>query len=194
MLLRAKLMAMVGVGIAVMVLGFWLYYKNSQKRLSEAAAQNAQQQIQIQQQQAIQKQMQQDITKGAELRQTVTRQMVQTQRSVDDMRAKFVPRQDSSTGQPVTLGARAVEKTDTVERAVNRGTFDQLRCFELTTGSALTDDEKSGKVSNSLCPELLVFKLPSSYAQLNTSGKVNNEKSIPPQVATSKSGAAAAAK
>ena len=48
MLLRAKLMAMVGVGIAVMVLGFWLYYKNSQKRLSEAAAQNAQQQIQIQ--------------------------------------------------------------------------------------------------------------------------------------------------
>lgn len=192
MLLRAKLMAMVGVGIAVMVLGFWLYYKNTQKRLSEAAAQNAQQQIQIQQQQAIQEQMQKDIAKGAALRQNVTRQMAQTQRSVDDMRAKFVPRQDPITGQTVTLGVRAVEKTDTVERAVNRGTFDQLRCFELTTGSPLSDDEKSGRVTNSLCPELLVFKLPSNHAQLNTSGKVNNEKSIPPQVAASMPGAAAA--
>ena len=53
MLLRAKLMMIVGVAVATMMLGFWLYYKNTQKRLQEAAAENARQAIQIQEQKAI---------------------------------------------------------------------------------------------------------------------------------------------
>jgi hypothetical protein len=39
--------------------------------------------------------------------------------------------------------------------AVNHGTSDQLRCFELVTGSQLTEEEKNGKKKNSICPELL---------------------------------------
>ena len=155
MLLKAKLMMVVGVAMATMILGFWLYYRSTQKRLQEAAAENARQAIQIQEQKAIQEQMEKDIKKGNELRQEVNKAMQQTQRSIDDMRAKFTPRTDPATGQTVTLGQKAVEKTDTVERAVNRGTFDQLRCFELLTGSPLTEEERNGTKTNSLCPELL---------------------------------------
>jgi type II secretory pathway pseudopilin PulG len=165
MLLRAKLMMIVGVAVATMMLGFWLYYKNTQKRLQEAAAENARQAIQIQEQKAIQEQMEKDIKKGNELRQEVNKAMQQTQRSIDDMRAKFTPRTDPATGQTVTLGQKAVEKTDTVERAVNRGTFDQLRCFELVTGSPLTEEERNGTKTNSLCPEMLAPAKPARPAK-----------------------------
>ena len=143
----------VGVAVATMMLGFWLYYKNTQKRLQEAAQQNAQQAVQIQEQKAIQEQMQKDIQKGNQLRQEVNKTFQQTQRSIDDMRTKFTPRTDPATGQTVTLGEKAVEKTDTVERAVNRGTYDQLRCFELLTGSPLTEEERNGKIGRASCRE-----------------------------------------
>ena len=155
MLIKAKLMLIVGVAMATMMLGFWLYYRNTQQRLQEAAAENSRQAIQIEEQKAVQEQMEKDIQQGNELRQEVNKAVQQTQRSIDDMRSKFTPRTDSATGQTVTLGQKAVEKTDTVERAVNRGTYDQLRCFELLTGSPLTEEERNGTKTNSLCPDLL---------------------------------------
>jgi hypothetical protein len=38
---------------------------------------------------------------------------------------------------------------------VNRGTKDALRCNELITGAPLTTEEKSGKVKNGICDELI---------------------------------------
>lgn len=172
MFLRAKLMMIVGVAAAVMILGFWLYYRSTQKRLEEAAAENARQAIEIQEQKAVREQMEKDIKKGNELRQDVNRVMQQTQRSIDDMRSKFTPRTDSQTGQTVTLGQKAVEKTDTIERAVNRGTYEQLRCFELLTGSPLTEEERNGTKTNSLCSDLLSQSIPSKP----TDSKLSNIK------------------
>jgi type II secretory pathway pseudopilin PulG len=149
-------MAIVGVTVAVMILGFWFYYKNTQKRLEEASAAAARQEMIIEQQKAIQEQIQKDIEHGNQLRQEVNRTMQQTQRSVDDMRSKFTPHIDLETGKSSTLGQAAVEKTDTIQKAVNRGTYDQLRCFELITGSPLSEDERNGKKTNNICPELLI--------------------------------------
>lgn len=156
MFLRAKLMMIVGVAVATMLLGFWLYYRNTQQKLQEAAEENTRQAIQIQEQKAVKEQMEKDIARGNELRRDVNRVMQNTQRSIEDMRSKFAPRVDTSTGQTVTLGQKAVEKTEVVERAVNRGTYDQLRCFELVTGSPLTEEERNGTKTNSICLDLLV--------------------------------------
>jgi hypothetical protein len=153
---RFKLTAILSVVLCALVCGFWIHYKNTQQHLKEALEANAQQQVQIQEQKAAQDLIQKDINKGNQLRQLVNSQMVQAQRSVDDMRAKFEAHPDPTTGQTTTLGQQAVEKTDTVERAINRGTADQLRCFELVSGTPPTDEEKAGKKPNSFCPELLM--------------------------------------
>ena len=58
-------------------------------------------------------------------------------------------------GNERNLGRMAGERPAVVEVKINRGTKDALRCNEIITGSALTEDEKSGKVKNSICQDLL---------------------------------------
>jgi len=164
MFLRAKLMALVGVGLAVMLLFFWLYYKNSQRRLQEQSAEIARQQVEVAEQKAIREQMDKDIKRATELRNGVNSSMQRTQQSVEEMRTRLAPRTNPVTGQTSSLGKAAVEKTDTIERAVNRGTLDQLRCFELLTGSPLSEGERNGKITNSLCPDLLAQPQPKPVA------------------------------
>ena len=55
------------------------------------------------------------------------------------------------------LGELAVAKTDSIERIVNDATVDALRCFEIISGSPLTDAERNAKNAtqfNSECPYL----------------------------------------
>ena len=159
MLLRAKLMIVAGVLASSMLLGFWIHYRGIQKKLHDAVTENAQQAVQIAEQKAVQAQMEKDIHKNAEAQQNFNKSIQQAQRSIDTMRDKFTPRTDAATGQTTTLGQRAVEKTDSIERAVNRGTYNQLRCFEIQTGSPLTEEERNGTKLNTICPEL--FTAPS---------------------------------
>lgn len=58
-------------------------------------------------------------------------------------------------GNERNLGRMASERPGTVEVKINRGTSDALRCNEIITGSPLTEDEKKGKVKNSICQGLL---------------------------------------
>lgn len=56
------------------------------------------------------------------------------------------------------FGALAVEKPAVVERLVNRGSKNAMRCFELASGAPLTDQEKSAKTAteaNRECPALI---------------------------------------
>ena len=63
----------------------------------------------------------------------------------------------SSKLADMDLGLLAVEKTESIERAVNRGTVNAGRCFELLSGAELTEEEKNakdGKSFNKECPWL----------------------------------------
>lgn len=56
------------------------------------------------------------------------------------------------------IGQLAVEKPDLMERLVNRGTVNALRCIELATGAPLNEKEKSAKTpleANRECPSLI---------------------------------------
>jgi hypothetical protein len=58
-------------------------------------------------------------------------------------------------GQTRDLGLAANKEPERVEESINRGTKDAGRCNELVGGSSLTAEEKSGKVKNSICPDML---------------------------------------
>jgi septal ring factor EnvC (AmiA/AmiB activator) len=63
----------------------------------------------------------------------------------------------SSKLADMDLGLLAVEKTESIERAINRGTVNAGRCFELLSGAELTEEEKNakdGKTFNKECPWL----------------------------------------
>lgn len=63
----------------------------------------------------------------------------------------------SSKLADMDLGLLAVEKTQSIERAVNRGTVNAGRCFELLSGAELTEDEKNAETAekfNKECPWL----------------------------------------
>lgn len=59
------------------------------------------------------------------------------------------------SGNERNLGRIAGERPAAVQDRINRGTVEALRCNEIITGSPLTEDEKSGKVKNSICPGLM---------------------------------------
>jgi hypothetical protein len=55
------------------------------------------------------------------------------------------------------LGLLAAERPDSIERAVNKGTLNAGRCFELLSGAVLTEDERNAESAedfNKECPWL----------------------------------------
>jgi cell division protein FtsB len=63
----------------------------------------------------------------------------------------------SSKLADMDLGLLAAEKPDSIERAVNRGTVNAGRCFELLSGAELSEEEKNAKdgiAFNKECPWL----------------------------------------
>jgi cell division protein FtsB len=67
------------------------------------------------------------------------------------------------------LALLAASKPESIERAVNRGTYNAGRCFELLSGAALTEDEKNaqnGESFNKECPWL--------YDRYKSSGLLND--------------------
>jgi hypothetical protein len=59
--------------------------------------------------------------------------------------------------ESLDLGLLGAEKPDVVERLINRGTANALRCFELMSGAPLSEKEReaeNGKAFNRECPWL----------------------------------------
>ena len=82
---------------------------------------------------------------NAELSATVEKQ----KKDVETLNTKFSKRD---------FGALAAEKPAVVERLVNRGTANAMRCMELASGSPLNDKEKNAKnpmEANRECPSLI---------------------------------------
>jgi hypothetical protein len=63
----------------------------------------------------------------------------------------------SADGSKRDLGELAITKPNSIERAINRGTINALRCIEIASGSPLTEQEKNATKSNEInkeCPSL----------------------------------------
>lgn len=64
----------------------------------------------------------------------------------------------NAQGQTRDFGALAASRPDSAARAVNRGTKNAQRCFELAMGAPLTEEEKTAKTpmeANRECPTLI---------------------------------------
>lgn len=63
----------------------------------------------------------------------------------------------SSSGQYRDLGLLAYQRPGLVERVINNGTRDALRCLEIASGDTLTEDETNAvrqSQANTVCPSI----------------------------------------
>jgi len=63
----------------------------------------------------------------------------------------------NAAGEKRNFGEAAAKKPASLERAVNRGTVNALRCLEIASGSSLTDAEKNATKPSEInreCPSL----------------------------------------
>ncbi len=136
--------------ILIAALGVGGYYLMNLKADLAIAENNARAlESATQQQNALIESMKKDIVAiqqtNAELNATVEKQ----RQDVSTLSNKFSKRD---------FGALAAEKPAVVERLVNRGTVNALRCMELASGAPLTEAEKNAKTpmeANRECPSLI---------------------------------------
>lgn len=141
MLLMVVLVAVVGGGL-------W-YVTNLKADLATSEANNRQLVEATREQMMLIEQMKQDVVSIQKANADLQAQTERQRRDVETLNSKFSKRD---------FGALAAEKPEVIERLINRGTKNALRCAELASGAPLTDAEKAAKTpmeANRECPSLI---------------------------------------
>jgi chromosome segregation ATPase len=143
-----KLSGILFVVIIVMGgMGYW-YYTNSQAKIAVLTENNAKLETAI----ALNEDAIASLQANYAAAQEETRRINQVYAEIRRQNDRLANRLSD-----IDLGLLASEKPDSIERAINRGTANAGRCFELLSGSPLTEREQnatSGESFNKECPWL----------------------------------------
>lgn len=128
--------------------GLW-YVMNLKADLATSEANNKQLETALQEQGAVLAQMKKDVEQIKTINEDLSKQKEDLQKDRDVLTSKFSKRD---------FGALAAEKPNVIERLVNRGTVNAMRCLEIASGSPLTEKELAAKTpteANRECPALI---------------------------------------
>ena len=108
----------------------------------------------VEQQQAVIAQIQEDQRKinqiNAELTDTIRKQ----NKDMQSLQDRFTT---SANGEARDFGGMAAVKPKSIEKAINNGTINAMRCLEIASGAELTEKEKNAKLPSEInkeCPSL----------------------------------------
>ena len=143
-----KISAILFIIILVMGgVGYW-YYQDSQKRIAILTENNVKLESAVKTQEETIASIQADVAAAAAENQRLNQAYAEIRRQNNRLSSKLAD---------MDLGLLAAEKPDSIERAVNRGTLNAARCFEILSGSPLTEEEinaENGESFNKECPWL----------------------------------------
>ena len=128
-------------------IGYW-YYNDTQATISTLTENNAKLGMAVETQEAAIESLQQDYAAMAAENQRINEAYAEIRRQNNRLSSKLAD---------MDIGLLAAEQPDSIERAINRGTVNAGRCFEILSGSPLTEDElnaKDGESFNKECPWL----------------------------------------
>ena len=134
--------------VLVIAGGFW-YVTNLKADLAISEANNQKLQDAVQTQNELLESMKKDIEQIQETNKQLAEQNEKQKQDVATLSSKFSKRD---------FGALAAEKPAVVEKLVNRGTANVMRCLELASGAPLNEKEKNAKTpteANRECPSLI---------------------------------------
>ena len=136
--------------VVIMVMGgigYW-YYTDTQERMAILQENNAQLNIAVQTNEDTINSLQADYA------------AIQAENTRINAEYAAIRRQNSVLASKLAdmdLGLLASQRPESIERAVNRGTLNAGRCFEILSGSPLTEEERNatdGETFNKECPWL----------------------------------------
>ena len=108
----------------------------------------------IAEQQALMTRMQEDIKTIQETNAKLQNLTEEQKREVETLSKKF---SQDAKGNARDFGALAAERPELVERLVNRGTKNAMRCLEIASGAPRTEAEINAKTSSEInkeCPAI----------------------------------------
>lgn len=128
-------------------IGYW-YYTDTQERMAILQQNNAKLETAVALNEEALASVQADYAKAQVENQKLNEAYADIRRQNNRLASKIAD---------IDLGLLAVEKPESMQRAVNRGTVNAGRCFELLSGAELNEKERnatSGKDFNKECPWL----------------------------------------
>ena len=128
-------------------IGYW-YYNDTQARMAILQENNAKLEIAVATNEAALESLQADYASAQQQLTTLNEQYTAIRRQNQELANKL---------ERIDLTAAAIANAEGIERAVNRGTINAGRCFELLSGAALTEEERTaqnGIAFNKECPWL----------------------------------------
>ena len=147
-----KAIAMLLVVIILAAGGWYVMNLKADLAVSEMNAKTLQDGIA--EQQALMIKMQEDIKTIQETNSRLQNLTEEQKREVDTLSKKF---SQDAKGNPRDFGALAAERPELVERLVNRGTKNAMRCLEIASGAPRTEAEINAKTSSEInkeCPAI----------------------------------------
>jgi hypothetical protein len=142
--LNFKIYMIIGAVVLTMVGGFAVYFKWSQAQMQAMAANNAKLETAVQIQEETIKQQQEDMQKQAETLTVVNEKFAQAQSEKQALSDKLAKHE---------IGYLAEKKPGLVENVINKASNNAARCFEILSGSPLTDAERNAAKKSEINPE-----------------------------------------
>jgi len=128
-------------------IGYW-YYNDTQERLAILTSNNAKLNTAVELNEQTISSLEQDYAKASSELATLNEQYISIRRQNQQLADKL---------QKIDLTAAAIANAEGIERAVNRGTLNAGRCFELLSGAELNEKERNAEndiAFNKECPWL----------------------------------------
>lgn len=141
------------VTVLVIAVGFY-YLSNLQANLAISQENSKKLEQGIKDQQEAIAEMQKDQQKIKELNSELNTTIRLQNKDVENLKDKFTT---NAAGEKRDFGKAAAAKPTSLERAVNRGTINALRCLEIASGAPLTEAEKNAKLPSEInreCPNI----------------------------------------
>jgi predicted nuclease with TOPRIM domain len=126
-------------------IGYW-YYNDTQQRMAILQENNAKLEIAVETNEAALESLQVSYASAQQENTRLNEAYTSIRRQNQQLADKL---------QQIDLTAAAIVNAESIERAVNRGTENAGRCFELLSGAELTEKErnaKNGIAFNKECP------------------------------------------
>ena len=128
-------------------IGYW-YYNDTQERVAILTSNNAKLNTAVELNEQTISSLEQDFAKASSELATLNEQYISIRRQNQALAEKL---------ERIDLTAAAIANAEGIERAVNRGTLNAGRCFELLSGAELNEKERTAEndiAFNKECPWL----------------------------------------
>ena len=150
----SSIKAIAALVIVVVVVGGIYYITGLRADLAVSEINNKKLQDGISAQQSLMDQMRADIQQIQGINQDLRKETERQQAEFKALSNRF---SQNARGEVRDFGALAAERPDAIQRAVNRGTVNAMRCLEIASGSPLTDKELAAKTTTEInreCPSI----------------------------------------